>query len=129
MKVVASVLLVLNLCMYVIILGIGGWEMNKSIKNTATGLFLVFGLIAGCVGFASLISGLNHVCLWSNDTLPAAVSAATVAWAHTVLALGFATKEIKLHIKNSRLSTMEAFIIILSATKLLYIFAIHGVRK
>ncbi|KAL1829604.1 hypothetical protein ACET3Z_008016 [Daucus carota] len=105
MKVVASVLLVLNLCMYVIILGIGGWEMNKSIsqgfdlssqlsrnyypeENTATGLFLVFGLIAGCVGFASLISGLNHVCLWSNDTLPAAVSAATVAWAHTVLALG-----------------------------------------
>ncbi|KAJ6893784.1 hypothetical protein NC652_027760 [Populus alba x Populus x berolinensis] len=38
----------------------------------------------------------------------------------------FASKEIELSIRNARLRTMEAFMIILSATQLLYIAAIHG---
>lgn len=56
--------------------------------NAATGFFVVFALIAGGVGVASLFSGFNHVHLWSNDTLPAAASAAATAWALTVLAMG-----------------------------------------
>ncbi|KAL5577124.1 hypothetical protein UlMin_018823 [Ulmus minor] len=149
MKPVASLLLVLNFCMYVIVLGIGGWAMNRAIDhgfiigpafdlpahfspiyfpmgNAATGFFVTFALIAGVVGAASAISGANHIRSWTHDSLPSAATAATIAWTLTLLAMGFACKEIELHIRNARLRTMEAFIIILSATQLLYIAAIHG---
>ncbi|KAM7500623.1 hypothetical protein LguiA_025037 [Lonicera macranthoides] len=149
LKSVASLLLVLNFCMYVIVLAIGGWATNRAIDhgfiigpgfdlpahfspiyfpmgNAATGFFVTFSLIAGVVGVASVISGLNHVRFWNLDSLPAAASAATIAWSLTVLAMGFAWKEIDLHIRNSRLRTMEAFLIILSVTQLIYIAAIHG---
>ncbi|KAJ8762046.1 hypothetical protein K2173_006648 [Erythroxylum novogranatense] len=149
MKPVASLLLVLNFCMYVIVLGIGGWAMNRAIDhgfiigpglelpahfspiyfpmgNAATGFFVTFSLIAGVVGVASVISGLNHVRIWTVDSLPSTASVAAIAWSLTVLAMGFGCKEIELHYRNARLRTMEAFLIILSATQLLYIAAIHG---
>ncbi|KAJ6949621.1 hypothetical protein NC651_003568 [Populus alba x Populus x berolinensis] len=148
-KHVASLLLVLNFCMYVIVLGIGGWAMNRAIDhgfiigpgfdlpahfspiyfpmgNAATGFFVMFALIAGVVGVASAIVGLNHIRTWTGDSLPSAASAAAVSWTLTLLATGFACKEIDLSIRNARLRTMEAFLIILSATQLLYIAAIHG---
>ncbi|KAK6133564.1 hypothetical protein DH2020_032693 [Rehmannia glutinosa] len=149
LKPVAGLLLVLNFCMYAIILGIGGWAMNRAIDhgfiigpgldlpahfspiyfpmgNAATGFFVMFALIAGVVGVASAISGLNHIRYWDVDSLSAAASAASIAWTLTLLAMGFACKEIELHVRNARLRTMEAFIIILSATQLFYIAAIHG---
>ncbi|CAF2251603.1 hypothetical protein HID58_030382 [Brassica napus] len=153
MKPVASLLLVLNFCMYVIVLGIGGWAMNRAIDhgfeiagpdlklpahfspiyfpmgNAATGFFVVFALLAGVVGAASTISGLSHIRSWTAGSLPAAAAAATIAWTLTVLAMGFAWKEIELHVRNARLRTMEAFLIILSVTQLLYIAAVHGVRR
>ncbi|XP_030547338.1 membrane protein PM19L [Rhodamnia argentea] len=149
MKSVASLLLLLNFCMYAIVLGIGGWAINRAIDhgfvigpgfdlpahfspiyfpmgNAATGFFVTFALIAGVVGIASVIAGVNHVRSWNADSLPSAASAAAIAWTLTLLAMGFACKEIELRIRNSRLRTMEAFLIILSATQLLYIAAIHG---
>ncbi|XP_021594579.1 membrane protein PM19L isoform X2 [Manihot esculenta] len=177
LKPVASLLLVLNFCMYVIILGIGGWAVNRAIDhgfiigksipscledfkilnvfirecdavndpagpgldlpahfspiyfpmgNAATGFFVTFALIAGVVGAASALAGLNHIRSWNADSLPAAASVATIAWTLTLLAMGFGCKEIELHLRNARLRTMEAFLIILSATQLLYIAAIHG---
>ncbi|KAK6932268.1 AWPM-19-like [Dillenia turbinata] len=146
---VAQLLLVLNFCMYVVVLGIGGWAMNRAIDhgfiigpgfdlpahfspiyfpmgNAATGFFVMFALIAGVVGAASVISGFNHIRMWTLDSLPAAASAASIAWSLTLLAMGFACKEIQLHIRNAKLRTMEAFIIILAATQLLYIAVIHG---
>ncbi|KAK6917251.1 AWPM-19-like [Dillenia turbinata] len=146
---VAQLLLVLNFCMYVIVLGIGGWAMNRAIDhgfvigpgydlpahfspiyfpmgNAATGFFVMFALIAGVVGAASAISGFNDIRMWTIDSLPAAASAASIAWGLTVLAMGFAWKEIHLQMRNARLRTMEAFIIILAATQLLYIAVIHG---
>lgn len=56
--------------------------------NAATGFFVTFSLIASVVGVASVISGLNHVRFWNLDSLPAAASAATIAWSLTVLAMG-----------------------------------------
>ncbi|KAF5472432.1 hypothetical protein F2P56_009152 [Juglans regia] len=149
MKPVAGLLLVLNFCMYVIILGIGGWAMNRAIDhgfiigpgfdlpahfspiyfpmgNAATGFFVMFALLAGVVGAASALSGLNHLRTWNDRSLPSAATAALIAWTLTVLAMGFACKEIELRIRNARLRTMESFLIILSATQLLYIAAIHG---
>ncbi|XP_008225379.1 PREDICTED: uncharacterized protein LOC103325034 [Prunus mume] len=150
LKSVAGLLLLLNFCMYVIVLGIGGWAMNRAIDhgfiigpgfdlpahfspiyfpmgNAATGFFVTFALIAGVVGAASAISGINHIRSWTADSLPSAAAAATVAWTLTLLAMGFACKEIELRIRNARLRTLEAFLIILSATQLLYIAAIHSV--
>ncbi|KAG2398796.1 Membrane protein [Vigna angularis] len=149
MKPIATLLLGLNFCMYVIVLGIGGWAMNRAIDhgfvigpgfdlpahfspiyfpmgNAATGFFVTFALIAGVAGVGSLITGVNHVRSWTSESLPSAASVASIAWALTVLAMGFACKEIQLNVRNSRLKTMEAFMIILSATQLFYIAAIHG---
>lgn len=33
MKSVAGLLLILNFCMYVVVLGIGGWAMNRAIDH------------------------------------------------------------------------------------------------
>ncbi|KAJ0080832.1 hypothetical protein Patl1_10103 [Pistacia atlantica] len=150
LKPVASLLLVLNFCMYVIVLGIGGWAMNRAIEhgfvigpgldlpahfspiyfpmgNAATGFFVTYALIAGVVGAASVIAGVNHIRNWNADSLPSAVTAATIAWSLTLLAMGFACKEIDLRIRNAKLRTLEAFLIILTVTQLLYIAAIHTV--
>ncbi|XP_061347376.1 membrane protein PM19L-like [Gastrolobium bilobum] len=149
MKPIATLLLGLNFCMYVIVLGIGGWAMNRAIDhgfvigpgfdlpahfspiyfpmgNAATGFFVTFAMIAGVVGVGSVIAGINHIRSWTSESLPSAVSVASIAWTLTLLAMGFACKEIELNIRNARLKTMEAFLIILSATQLFYIAAIHG---
>ncbi|TYH71171.1 hypothetical protein ES332_D05G166500v1 [Gossypium tomentosum] len=149
MKPVAGLLLFLNFCMYVIVLGIGGWAVNKSIDhgfiigpgfelpahfspiyfpmgNAATGFFVTFAMLAGVVGVASAIAGINHIRSWHASSLPSAASVAGVAWTLTLLAMGFACKQIDLEIRNARLRTMEAFIIILTVTQLFYIAAIHG---
>ncbi|KAI9199000.1 hypothetical protein LWI28_025607 [Acer negundo] len=149
LKPVATLLLVLNFCMYVIVLGIGGWAMNRAIEhgfvigpdlvlpahfspiyfpmgNAATGFFVIFAMIAAVVGAASTVAGINHIRSWTTQSMPAAASAASIAWTLTLLAFGFACKEIDLHNRNARLRTMEAFIIILSFTQLLYIAAIHA---
>ncbi|KAL5720369.1 hypothetical protein ACHQM5_004644 [Ranunculus cassubicifolius] len=149
LKPLAGLLLVLNFCMYVIVASIAGWALNWAINygfiigpdlnlpahfsplyfpmgNAATGFFVVFALIASVVGVASSIAGINHIRLWHAESLPSALSVALIAWSLTLLAMGLACKEIDLQIRNARLRTMEAFLIILSATQLLYIIAIHG---
>ncbi|GAB2224794.1 hypothetical protein Droror1_Dr00005571 [Drosera rotundifolia] len=142
-------LLLLNFCMYVVVLCIAGWAVNRAIDhgfligsglqlpahfspiyfpmgNAATGFFVVFALIAGVAGVASSITGVAHLRFWSPESLPASITAATISWSLTLLAMGFACKEIELQHRNARLRTMEAFTIILSATQLLYIGVIHG---
>ncbi|KAL4278068.1 hypothetical protein GQ457_03G036040 [Hibiscus cannabinus] len=149
MKPVAALLLFLNFCMFAIVLGIGGWAVNKAIDdgfiigpgfelpahfspiyfpvgNAATGFFVTFAMLAGVAGVASVIAGLNHIRSWHGGSLPSAASIAGIAWTLTLLAMGFACKEIELQGRNARLITMEAFIIILTVTQLFYIAAIHG---
>ncbi|XP_057537623.1 membrane protein PM19L-like [Amaranthus tricolor] len=133
----ASFLLFLNLCMYGVVLGLSGWAMNRIInygtvgggQNGATLYLIIFSLVAGVVGAVSCLFGLNHVTYWGPDSLPAAAVAAAIAWGLTVLALGFASKHIRLHTDSEHLKALEAFIIILSGTMLLYIGAIHGAIK
>ncbi|MQM04034.1 hypothetical protein Taro_036822 [Colocasia esculenta] len=108
---VATLLLVLNFCMYVIVAAIGGWALDVAIDlgfiigpelrlpahfspvsfpigNAATGFFVIFALIAGVVGAASAIAGVNHLRSWNRDTMPAAMSSGVIAWALTLLATG-----------------------------------------
>ncbi|KAF3326666.1 AWPM-19-like family [Carex littledalei] len=152
LKPVASFLLFLNFCMYFILAAIAGWAINVAIDrgfnlgsnlavpaqfspiffpigNGATGFFVIFALLAGVVGAASAIAGANHFRSWTSDSLPAAATSALIAWGLTLVALGLAIKEIVLHGRNAKLRTMEAFVIILSVTQLLYILVIHAAGR
>lgn len=149
LKPVAAGLLFLNLCMYIIVASIGGWALDKAINhgfiidvglvlpahfspiffpmgNAATGFFVVFALIAAVVGAASALAGVHHIQAWNHESLPSASSSAVIAWTLTLLAMGLACKEIHLEGRNAHLRTMEAFLIILSATQFIYILAIHS---
>ncbi|GLJ44502.1 hypothetical protein SUGI_0934180 [Cryptomeria japonica] len=149
-KSLAGFLLLLNLCMYVTVAAIAGWALNKAIDhdyvtgpkssvpvgfsfsplpfpmgNEATGFTVIFSLIAGAVGTASCLSGLHHLRVWTAESLASTASSAITAWALTLLAMGLACKEIHLHSRSPTLIALEAFIIILSATKLFYMMVIH----
>ncbi|XP_010916116.1 membrane protein PM19L-like [Elaeis guineensis] len=144
-----SLLVFLNFCMYAIVASIGGWAIHIAIDrgfiigpelvlpahfapiffpigNAATGFFVMFALIAGVVGAASALAGLNHIRFWNYDSLQPAASSGIIAWALTLIPMGLACKEINLGGRNARLRTMEAFLIILSATQLVYVLAIRA---
>lgn len=57
--------------------------------NAATGFFVTFALLAGVVGVASAISGINHFRSWTYESLPSAATAATIAWTLTLLAMRY----------------------------------------
>ncbi|KAJ4954546.1 hypothetical protein NE237_011329 [Protea cynaroides] len=130
-------LLIANLIMYIIVVGFASWCLNRFINgqtnnpgfggNSATMFFLIFAILAGVVGVASKFAGGNHIRVWRNDSLAAAISSSLVAWAITALAFGFACKEI--HIggyRGWRLKVLEAFIIILTFTKFSYLVLLHA---
>lgn len=48
MKPVATLLLVLNFCMFVIILGIGGWAMNRAIDH---GFIIGISSVCPCIHY------------------------------------------------------------------------------
>ncbi|XP_047093621.1 membrane protein PM19L-like [Lolium rigidum] len=129
-------LLVLNLIMYLIVIGFASWNLNHFINGTtnypgvagngATFYFLVFAILAGVVGAASKLAGVHHVRAWHGGSLANTAASALVAWAITALAFGLACKEI--HIggyRGWRLRVLEAFVIILMFTQLLYVMMLH----
>ncbi|KQK11951.1 membrane protein PM19L [Brachypodium distachyon] len=130
-----SPLLVLNLIMYIIVIGLASWNLNHHINglnhpgavgNGATFYFLVFAILAGVVGAASKLAGIHHVRSWRGDSLAATAGSALVAWAITALAFGLACKEIGIGgYRGWRLRTLEAFIIILTFTQLIYVAMLH----
>ncbi|KAG1354798.1 membrane protein PM19L [Cocos nucifera] len=134
---IAAPLLFLNLIMYIIVVGFASWNLNHFINgqtnypgvagNGATFYFLIFAILAGVLGVASKLAGANHIRAWRNDSLAAAASSSVVAWAVTALAFGLACKEINVggH-RGWRLRTLEAFIIILTFTQLLYVLMLHA---
>ncbi|XP_072959142.1 membrane protein PM19L-like [Typha angustifolia] len=134
---VAAPLVSLNLIMYLIVVGFASWNLNHFINgqtnypgvagNGATFYFLVFAILAGVIGVVSKLAGANHVRAWRNDSLAAAASSAVIAWAVTALAFGLACKEIAIggH-RGWRLRVLEAFVIILAFTQLLYVLVLHA---
>ncbi|XP_031114200.1 membrane protein PM19L [Ipomoea triloba] len=136
-RTLAAPLLFLNLIMYLIVLGFSSWCLNKFINgqthhpsfggNGATMFFLAFSILAAVLGIVSKFCGGNHLRVWRNDSLAAAGSSAIVAWAVTALAFGLACKEINVGgWRGWRLRVLEAFVIILAFTQLLYVLMLHA---
>nr|GMD67819.1 putative late blight resistance protein homolog R1B-14 [Ipomoea batatas] len=89
--------------------------------------FLAFSILAAVLGIVSKFCGGNHLRVWRNDSLAAAGSSAIVAWAVTALAFGLACKEINVGgWRGWRLRVLEAFVIILAFTQLLYVLMLHA---
>ncbi|KAH7441038.1 hypothetical protein KP509_03G022600 [Ceratopteris richardii] len=131
MRPVAAFLLALNFGMYMIVLGIAGWDMNRLFDGKASdgayNVFLELALIAGVVGVASILSGVVHLKAWKADTGAAAASSALIAWLLTLLAFGVACKEI--HSADGRghkVKTLESFMIILAGFQLFYVLVLHA---
>ncbi|KAL5990281.1 hypothetical protein ACLOJK_011178 [Asimina triloba] len=134
---IAGPLLFLNLIMYIIVVGLASWNLNKFINgmtnypgvagNGATFYFQIFAILAGVIGIVSKLAGGNHIRAWRNDSLAAAASSSLIAWAITALAFGLACKEIATggH-RGWRLRALEAFIIILTFTQLVYVLILHA---
>ncbi|XP_020228813.1 membrane protein PM19L [Cajanus cajan] len=147
-KSVASILLALNLVLYFIVVVIASWAVNHGIQrsretasvlslpahifpiyfpmgNMTTGFFVVLSLIAGVVGFITSLTGLHNIFQWNAPNLHAAAMSSLTTWALTLLAMGFACKEIELGWTDSNLRTLETITIIVSATQLLCTGVIH----
>ncbi|KAH7293433.1 hypothetical protein KP509_28G025700 [Ceratopteris richardii] len=133
-KTMAAPLLVLTFLMYLIVLGIAGWAFNRILDtggiagaNSATFPFVLLSLIAGVVGVASSLTGIHHMKAWRTDSGSSAAASALIAWLLTLLAFGLACKEIHTsRFRGSRLKTLEAFVIIVSASQLVYLLLLHA---
>ncbi|XXG83411.1 hypothetical protein AAC387_Pa10g1171 [Persea americana] len=148
-KSLAFFLLIFNLLLYAIVLAIAGWALNFSIEHTphkaseltipvryfpmyfpmgnmATGFFVVFSLIAGLVGIASSVAGISNIIEWNMSNLLAAATTSFTSWSLTLLAMGFACKEISKGRTEANLRTLEALIIILTGSQLLCVLAIYS---
>ncbi|KAF3782075.1 hypothetical protein EJ110_NYTH20352 [Nymphaea thermarum] len=125
-KPVVEPLLMLNLAMYAVVSAIAGWAVNYSINETydaasrlsyplrlfpiyfpignmATGLFVLFALVAGVVGIGSSIAGILSIRVDRAGSWASGASFALVAWALTLLAMGLACKEIDIKGRNASL--------------------------
>jgi hypothetical protein len=120
---------------------LAGWCVNKYIDygssgalgstsgfgNGATGYFLVFALSASVIGVASVVVGAYHLRVWLTESLSAAHTAAVIAGHFTLLAFGFACKEISIGgPRSKRLKALEALVIVLALVQLLYLLALHA---
>ncbi|MBA0600037.1 hypothetical protein Gorai_006236 [Gossypium raimondii] len=134
---IAAPLLFLNLIMYFIVLGFASWCFNRFIDgqtahpsmggNGATGFFLTISILAAVAGIVSKLAGGGHIRSWRSDSLAEAGSSSLIAWALTALAFGFACKHINIGGRRGwRLRVIEALIIILTLTELLYVCLIHA---
>ncbi|XP_027368673.1 membrane protein PM19L [Abrus precatorius] len=147
-KSVAFILLTLNLVLYFIVLVIASWAVNHGIQrsgetasvlslpvhifpiyfpmgNMTTGFFIIFSLIVGVVGCTTSLTGLHNIFQWNAPNIHAAAMSSLTTWALTLLAMGFACKEIELGWTDSNLRTLETITIIVSATQLLCTGVIH----
>ncbi|CAL5337769.1 membrane protein PM19L [Camellia sinensis] len=148
-KSAAFVLLILNMILYLIVIAITGWAVNHAIVysretasvlpiparifpiyfpfgNMATGVFVIFSLIAGVVGFFTCITGIVDVIQWTLPHLHSAAASSLITWSLTLLATGFACKEINIGWTGSNLRSLEIIMIFLSATQLFCMGAIHA---
>ncbi|XVE72043.1 hypothetical protein DITRI_Ditri11bG0007000 [Diplodiscus trichospermus] len=130
-------LLAVNFVVYLIILGLASWSVDKYINgeqnnphlggNPSTSFMLMFALMGGVIGACSVLAGLLHHLARRNDSSAAAASLAIISWAFNALAFGMVCKEIILGgPRGKRLQTLEAFITISVVSQSLYVVLLHA---
>ncbi|KAG5535305.1 hypothetical protein RHGRI_023171 [Rhododendron griersonianum] len=104
MRGVTGLLLVVNLVLYLIIIGLASWCFNQVIDqlssnhfggNTATLFMLGYALLGGVIGVSSVIAGFIHNRSWSRDSLGIATSTALISFAVTAIAFGHVQKQVR----------------------------------
>ncbi|KAJ3694820.1 hypothetical protein LUZ60_000197 [Juncus effusus] len=128
-------LVILNFVMFIIVLGLAGWLLDKFIDwetrhhyrgNSVPGYFLIFSLMTGAVGGCTTLAGFVHWKAWRSESLAAAISSALISWSITVISFGLACKQFTFPNRGKKLKTLEAFIIILTFTQLIYLFLLYA---
>ncbi|KAJ0791189.1 hypothetical protein HanOQP8_Chr01g0002711 [Helianthus annuus] len=142
-------LLFVNLILYLIIMIIASWAVNHGIEesleqasvlstpaklfpiyfpfgNMATGYVVILSLLAGVVGFTTSATGMSNAAQWNASDLYATSASSLITWSLTMLAMGFACKEIHIGWSGTTLRALEALLIIVSGTQLLGMIAIHA---
>ncbi|KAI3451751.1 hypothetical protein Pfo_008416 [Paulownia fortunei] len=132
-----GLLLAVNSVVFLILLGLAGWSLDKYIDghqnhphlggNPSTIFLLIYALIAGVIGACSVFLGFAHLQVWNNVSLASATTSAIISWAVTALAFGLVCKQITMggH-RGRRLQTLEAFIAISGLSQLLYLLLLHA---
>ncbi|XP_058180514.1 membrane protein PM19L-like [Rhododendron vialii] len=137
MRGVTGLLLVVNLVLYLIIIGLASWCFNQEIDlklfnrhfggNTATVFVLIYALLGGVIGASSVIAGFIHNRAWSRDSLGNATSTALISFAVTALAFGLVCKEIALGgYRGNILKTLEIVVIVSTFFQMLYLLLLHA---
>eukprot|EP00250_Pteridium_aquilinum_P029074 c38430_g1_i1 orf=91-525(-) len=132
-RALAAPLLLLNFAFYVIVLSIAGYSLDILMMNTvglygnpATPNFVLFSLLAGAIGLASIIAARHLIKDWSTENISAIISTALMAWLLLLVAFGLACKEISIGHTDTNLKFMEAFVITLTATNALYLLVLFN---
>lgn len=105
-------LLFINLILFIAIAIIAGWAVNYGIEETAdeastlsfpanlfpiyypignmaTGFFVIFSIIAGAVGTATSMMGIQNITSGTLSNLASAASSSIISWALILLAMGY----------------------------------------
>ncbi|XP_016555185.1 membrane protein PM19L isoform X2 [Capsicum annuum] len=108
--------LVINLVVYLIVLGLAGWSLDKYIDGEQNH-----------PRASSMLPGFVHLHKWTSQSLATAASSAIISWIMTALAFGLVCKQIIMggH-RGKRLQTLEALITIAMVSQLLYILLLHA---
>ncbi|TVU30447.1 hypothetical protein EJB05_22071 [Eragrostis curvula] len=142
---VAGPLLLLNLALYIFMVGVASSALNSIIDgrqyyysgfqgDNATLQFVQFAVLAGVVGVAAKLAAAYHARAWRAQGLAAAAAMGTVAWAATALAFGLACKEMMMsdeqrqqqQQRGLRLRALEGLAATLSFTQLLFVALMHA---
>ncbi|XP_071721760.1 membrane protein PM19L-like [Rutidosis leptorrhynchoides] len=138
-----------NLVLYLVVIIIASWAVNHGIEKTheqasvlsiparifpiyypfgnmATGYVVILSLLAGVVGFTTSAIGIGNVSRWNAPNLYAASASSLITWSLTLLAMGFACKEIDIGWSGSTMRALEIILIIVSGTQLFSMIAIHA---
>ncbi|KAI3829685.1 hypothetical protein L1987_03813 [Smallanthus sonchifolius] len=92
----------------------------------ATGYVVILSLLAGVVGFTTSITGMSNAAQWDASNLYAASASSLITWSLTLLAMGFACKEIEIGWSGTTLRALEAVLITVSGSQLFGMIAIHA---
>ncbi|EFJ10515.1 hypothetical protein SELMODRAFT_427082 [Selaginella moellendorffii] len=134
-KLAAGVLGVINLLLYLILIGFSTWAFENVAGDLMLGkdlsrlMLILVSLLTGVVGTLSAVSSLYYVKYPAAVSHASASATAIISAAFSLVALGFASKNVNLGSDNSKFRVLEAFSIIVGITQLGFTVLMHYVDE